>query len=470
MNKITLVLAIIGAWAILCQWFVFTSVRTYLFERYGPVTRRIAYPVLMLLGVINFAAALLAFNSDWLPPDTYQRKVVTVLYFSYLGLVLAMCVFFLALGAFSRTLNFKDAVAAMIKKRFGRSKFQTPSAPCEVGNLKSIAIEAATSNDSTIKETGKLPEKKYTATPSKDPEDKSTLRSRPPSPSRRAFLKWSTAAGFVGAVGYAGHGVAQAYQDPVVDEFPLSLPQLSGSSRPLTLIQITDLHFGLFVGSSEMKRMVDQTNSIEGDAVLITGDVFHSRMSPVEPAIPLLKKLRPRRLGNFVILGNHDFYAGEQRSVAAFRDGGLTLLRDQWVTLDHGKLPIHLGGIDDPLGSWLWGREFPGFQAFMENAPTAPGIRILLSHRPNVMPLASKSNIDLVLSGHTHGGQVILPTGNHNRGLSLARLASSYTHGWYSLGETRMYLNRGVGLTFVPWRINCPPEIAVVHLSGAAAA
>lgn len=466
MNKITLVLAVIGAWAILCQWFVFTSIRTYLFERYGPITRRIAYPVLILLGIINCAAAGLAFNTDWLPPDTYQRKVVTVLYFSYLGLVLAMSLFFLALGLFSRTLNFKDAVAAMIKKRIGRSKCRTMSAPSDVRNSKPTPAAAATSNPSTTGVTGKIREEGYTAEQCTHPEDQPPLRRHPPSPSRRAFLKWSTAAGFVGAFGYAGHGLAQAYQDPVVDEFPLSFPQLSGLRRPLTLIQITDLHFGLFVGSSEMKRLVDQTNSIEGDAVLITGDVFHSRINPVEPAIPLLKKLRPRRLGNFAVLGNHDFYAGEHRSVAAFRDGGLTLLRDQWVTLDHGNQPVHLGGIDDPLGSWLWGREFPGFQAFMEKAPTAPGIRILLSHRPNVLPLASNSDIDLVLSGHTHGGQVILPTCTPKRGLSLARLASPYTHGWYRQGETRMYLNRGVGLTFVPWRINCPPEIAVVHLSG----
>jgi hypothetical protein len=72
--------------------------------------------------------------------------------------------------------------------------------------------------------------------------------------------------------------------------------------------------------------------------------------------------------------------------------------------------------------------------------------------------------MDLVLSGHTHGGQVIMPTLMKRRGVSLARVAYPYTHGWYRSGQTRMYLNRGVGLTFVPWRLNCPPEIAVLRL------
>jgi len=470
MNMLSVVLAIIAALAILCQWFVFTSVRTYLFEKYGPVTRRIAYPVLILLGILNLTVVLLALNSDWLPSDSYQRKVITVLFFSYLGFVLTMSLFFLALGAFSRTLNFKDKVVGMIKKRVNRWKSKAPIVSGRAGRQKLIDPEASTPSDSSVIVAGKQPGREAPAISSDCAESESNSAARAPSPTRRAFLKWSTAAGLVGAVGYAGHGVAQAYQDPVVDESRLVLPQLTGLSQPLTVIQITDLHFGLFVGTPELKRLIDQANSIEGDAVLITGDVFHSRMSPVEPAIPLLKKLRPRRLGNFVVLGNHDFYAGEHRSVAALQEAGITLLRGQWLTLDHHKLAIHVGGIDDPLGNWLWGTEFPGFQSFMEKSPAEPGVRILLSHRPNVLPLASESNIDLVLAGHTHGGQVILPTGNGNRGLSLARLATPYTHGWYRQGRTRMYLNRGVGLTFVPWRINCPPEIAVVHLVGTTAA
>lgn len=506
MNMLSVVLAIIAALAILCQWFVFVSVRTYLFEKYAPVGRTTAYPVLMLLGILNFAVVLLAFSSDWLLPDSYQRKVITVLFFSYLGFVLTMSLFFVALGAFSRTLNLKDRMVAGIRKGMDRWKSKARVVPGHASRETRIEAEAATpsQSESSImvaakrsdlesQQNMKIHPRSGKSTPlrrkadrgdfqieSQGKETPTTLQSSAenesdrallaPTPTRRAFLKWSTAAGLVGVAGYAGHGVAQAYQDPVVDKSRVALPQLTGISQPLTVIQITDLHFGLFVGTPELMRLIDQANSVEGDAVLITGDVFHSRMSPVEPAIPLLKKLKPRRLGNFVILGNHDFYAGEHRTVDALLEAGLTLLRDQWVTFDHHNVAIHLGGIDDPRGNWIWSKEFPGFQSFVDKAPTESGVRILLSHRPNVLPLASQANIDLVLAGHTHGGQVILPTGNHKRGISLARLASLYTHGWYRQGSTRMYLNRGVGLTFVPWRINCPPEIAVVQLVGIAAA
>jgi hypothetical protein len=222
----------------------------------------------------------------------------------------------------------------------------------------------------------------------------------------------------------------------------------------------------MFFGNQELERLVNHVNTLEGDALVITGDIFHTPLTPVESATPILKKLRPRRLGNYVVLGNHDFYAGEWRSVAALQQSGLELLRNQWRTFEEGTTRIHLGGIDDPMDNWVWGAKFPAFPAFMRKAPGADAFKILLSHRPSVLPLASRAGMDLVLAGHIHGGQVIVPVPG-NRGLSLARVASPYTHGWYRSGSSRMYLSRGVGLTFIPWRVNCPPEISVFHLKPA---
>jgi len=190
-------------------------------------------------------------------------------------------------------------------------------------------------------------------------------------------------------------------------------------------------------------------------------------MTPVELATPVLKKLKPRRFGNFAVMGNHDFYAGEVRCVESLKQSGLILLRDQWVTMKDADCEIHIGGIDDPMSNWLWGTEFPKFRRFVKNGPKGDGMRILLSHRPGIFPHAARAGIDLTLAGHIHGGQIILPAPGGKRGVSLANLVSEYTHGWYKNGSSRMYLNRGVGLTFVPWRLNCPPEIAVFHLKPA---
>jgi len=288
--------------------------------------------------------------------------------------------------------------------------------------------------------------------------------SDPPDPSRRAFLKWGSAAGLTTAVVLAGHGVVRAYGRPLIDEFDVSHPALKHLERPVSFIHITDFHIGMFFGLEELEKIVERVNAIEADALVVTGDIFHSPLSPIEETVPILKRLRPRRYGNFAVLGNHDFYAGERRSVEAIEQSGLTLLRDEWITFTEGTARIHLGGIDDPIENWITGKNFPGFRDFVGTIPGTDGIRILLSHRPTILPYAAETSIDLVLAGHIHGGQIIVPVPGTDRGVSLAALVSPFTHGWYRAHDCRMYLSRGIGLTFVPWRINCPPEITVFRL------
>ncbi|MFH0822693.1 MAG: metallophosphoesterase, partial [Pseudomonadota bacterium] len=283
---------------------------------------------------------------------------------------------------------------------------------------------------------------------------------------RRAFLRWSAVAGMAGAGVLAGSGIAQAYGDPVIEEFNFIHPALGPMGKTITVIQVTDLHFGMFFGIQELERLVTLLNRLEGDALVITGDLFHSRMTPVESAPPILSGLRTRPLGNFAVMGNHEFFTGEERSVAAMEQCGLVVLRDRWVSFREGDGFLHLGGLDDPRVNWVWGTEFPNYGRLLRTLPREPGFRVLLSHRPAVLPLAARSEMDFVLSGHIHGGQIIVPVPGTERGLSIARTASTYTHGWYREGNCRMYLNRGAGLTFVPWRIHCPPEIAVFHLRG----
>jgi uncharacterized protein len=440
MSGFLLAIIIISAALILAQWFVFLRIRAYLFQHYEPITRKTAYLALGLIGILNIAISRVTLSNSLFGPDTFGKKFVEVAFFSYLGFILFLCVFLLIIGLLSTTLRLKDALAGLFRSSAG----ETASRPPEIPGCKAQPIgtsdQGLTAKDQQLG-SGELP-----------------------SQSRRAFLKWSAASAVVMAASAGGAGVVQAYRAPVIDEFDVLHAELQGLSRPLTFIQITDFHFGMFMGTSELEKLVAKVNTLDGDALFITGDIFHSPMSPVEMAPPILRELKPRRFGNFAILGNHDFYAGERRCVQAIKDGGLTLLRDQWLTLKDGTANIHLGGIDDPRVNWLWGRAFPDFPSFMGKAPHEPGMRILLSHRPNVLPVASKFGIDFVLSGHIHGGQIILPMPGTDRGVSIARLASDFTHGWYRIQDCRMYLNRGTGLTFIPWRINCPPEIAIFHL------
>ena len=440
MSGFLLAIIIITAALILAQWYVFLSVRTYLFQHYEPIKRKTAYLTLGLIGILNITIARVTLSNSLFGPDTFAKKFVEVAFFSYLGVILLLCLLFLIIGLFSTTLRLTEALTGLFRSSAG----EATSMPSKIPGCKAEPVET-----------------RDQGSPAKD---RQPGPGEAPSQSRRAFLKWSAASAVVMAASAGGAGVAQAYRPPVIDEFDVSHAELRGLSRPLTFIQISDFHFGMFMGTTELEKLVAKVNTLDGDALFITGDIFHSPMSPVEMAPPILRKLKPRRFGNFAILGNHDFYAGEVRSVKAINDSGLTLLRDQWLTLKDGTANMHLGGIDDPRVNWLWGKAFPDFPSFMKKAPQAPGMRILLSHRPNVLPIASEFGIDFVLSGHVHGGQIILPMPGSKRGVSIARLASDFTHGWYRIQDCRMYLNRGTGLTFIPWRINCPPEIAIFHL------
>ncbi len=282
--------------------------------------------------------------------------------------------------------------------------------------------------------------------------------------SRRSFLKMCGAIGLTATVGPTTYGIDGTNRIPVTEEFDVFDPLLKEIIRPITIVQVTDLHFGFFFGTDDLERLVTQLNSIEADALMLTGDIFHSNRTVMQEAIPLLKQLRRRRHGNYAVTGNHEYYAGEKRSVKALEASGLRLLRDEWISIEEQGRIIHLGGLDDVGDTWPLDLDFPRFRRFMRKAPLDQGMRILLSHRPSVFPAASQSEIDLVLAGHTHGGQIVFPRPIKERGLRQLVLARRNAQGWYRAGKCRMYVSRGIGFNYVPIRINCPPEISVFHL------
>jgi predicted MPP superfamily phosphohydrolase len=285
-------------------------------------------------------------------------------------------------------------------------------------------------------------------------------------PTRRAFFKAAAVSGLAAATGLGSYGLAEGYSDPVIRKYDLSQDSHDEMATTITLIHITDLHFGMYWGQSELRNLVDNLNALEGDALCITGDVFHSGRTVIEQAIPILKALKDRPLGNFAILGNHEFYAGESRCVRCMEAAGITVLRNQWISIKTSNTTIHIGGIDDPAGyrSKERTRKARGGNKHINEVPTGAGMRILLSHRPDVFPYAARQQIDLVLAGHLHGGQIVVPVPGNKRGLSAAGLASDYVYGWYEKGASRMYVSSGLGMTFLPWRIYCAPEIGVIRI------
>lgn len=442
-NDMFILRASIGASVTLCQWCVFSSIRKHIFGRHEPVSSSVAYGMLCLFALVNLLAVKTEFDSTFLQGDVAARNMVALVVFCYLGLVLTLSVVFLFVSLQSAAFSLKDFVAGVVDRRKGSASTLATRIECSVASQGRGHAAVATS----------------CATHSIHGAQSGTVMNR------RAFLRWSATAGLVGAAVFAKDGLSQAYQQPVIEEFDVYHPRLAGITEPVTLLHISDFHYGIFMAANELEKLVGYLNAIEGDGLIMTGDFFHSWVTPVEEAVPILSRLRLRQFGNLAVLGNHDFYSGESRSVDSLNAAGFRLLRNEWVTLTNGDAVIHVGGIDDPEGDW--GPAFHSFPEFVLKTPETTGLRILLSHRPSILTLAAKAGLDLVMAGHLHGGQIILPTFCRDCGVSFAGLISSYTHGWYRDNKTRMYLNRGLGLTFLPWRVNCPPEIALFHLKPA---
>jgi predicted MPP superfamily phosphohydrolase len=164
------------------------------------------------------------------------------------------------------------------------------------------------------------------------------------------------------------------------------------------------------------------------------------------------------------VLGNHDTYTGTEEVVAAFAKHapGIRLLRDEWVRLPVEE-PLYMAGIEDPGRGWTSRNvELASMERVSASLPD-DGPTLLLVHRPQAFPQAARLGFPLVLAGHTHGGQLALPLpgGRYN----LALVMTGFTRGLYSIGDSLMYVNRGIGVAGPAIRFNCRREIAVLELA-----
>ena len=124
--------------------------------------------------------------------------------------------------------------------------------------------------------------------------------------SRRSFLTWCGAVGLTATIGLTAWRTDQTSRVPVKEQFDVFHPALEGIIRPITIIQVTDIHFGFYFETDDLASLVTNLNAIEADALILTGDIFHCTRSDVQDAIPLLKELIPRRHGNYAVTGNHE--------------------------------------------------------------------------------------------------------------------------------------------------------------------
>jgi predicted MPP superfamily phosphohydrolase len=273
---------------------------------------------------------------------------------------------------------------------------------------------------------------------------------------RRVFLARAATGLFAGAGALAAAGIHSAEAQPLLSRHDVALPGLHPDLDGLTIVQLSDVHAGMLMTEERMAEIARHAAALQPDVVVLTGDLLDMSRKAGPPFARAFSGLHGK-LGTFAILGNHDYYAGAGAAVAAVQDAGGVLLRNDGRRLERGKGSLWIGGTDDPACISL-GRSVDPQRALRGAAPGEP--RVLLAHRPSLFHECAGAGAQLVLSGHTHGGQVAL-----SPRWSLARAIGPYTMGFYRRGDAQLFVHRGLGVVAgMPLRLGSRPEIALLTL------
>jgi predicted MPP superfamily phosphohydrolase len=265
--------------------------------------------------------------------------------------------------------------------------------------------------------------------------------------SRRAVLKGALATTVGAVTGAATYGVAYERHRIGVTHAALPVSGLPPALDGVRIAMLTDIHHSRYVSAADVTSAVDLAMAQRPDLIVLGGDyVTFGDRAFVGPVAELLAPLRAPN-GVFAILGNHD---DDRDLPAALTKRHIQVLRDARTRLEIRGEPLELAGVR------FWTRQ-PGDIARVLRK--ASGTVILLAHDPRRITEAAALNVPAVLSGHTHGGQVVLPGVG-----AVARRRFPILAGLGTRENTSIFVSRGIGTVYVPVRINCPPEVAMVTL------
>ena len=275
-----------------------------------------------------------------------------------------------------------------------------------------------------------------------------------------SFRRWLAA--FLGVPFFAlfllvAYGWFEARRDPVVGPYTVALADWPAGTPPLRIVQLSDIHFGWpDMPEARIHRIVVQVNALNPDLIVLSGDyqggkLWDADIGTMDVAVRPLRGLRAR-LGVIAVRGNHD---GPYWTQKVFAKTPILLLQNRWIDLG----PVVVAGLDD-----ITGQPDPKHAAAstIQGAPAGKPL-ILLAHEPNFFQWLPK-RVDLMLAGHTHGGQIRLPlVGGRSTG---SPYLDKHLRGRFDEHGQTMIVSSGLGTSIVPLRIGVPPEIALISLGG----
>ncbi|MCA8935166.1 MAG: metallophosphoesterase [Planctomycetes bacterium] len=277
---------------------------------------------------------------------------------------------------------------------------------------------------------------------------------------RRDLLKRAALAPPAAIIVASGIGAVGAMADPVIRKVMLKTPPDMTNLHGLRIAQFSDVHIGRFVKTDHLRELVAMVNAQDADIVVCTGDLLDHAMEQLEDAQMMLRGVKHRH-GVFMCLGNHEYYAAGQKLdqlIAGVEATGAVMLRDDSRKVSVGGDHFWMLGVDYP------GRRQPkdSFDHALKEVADDGAPRIVLAHNPSSFYEGRERQIDLQLSGHTHGGQVTL--GRIGQVEFSPVLPFEFYHaGEYEHEGRKLYVNSGTG-QWMPVRLNCPPEITLIEM------
>ncbi len=253
----------------------------------------------------------------------------------------------------------------------------------------------------------------------------------------------------------------RAFAEPnllALERHEILLRRLPRELDGLRVVQLSDIHNGPFTPPGQIERAVEVANSLRPDIVALTGDYVSHEREYAAPCAELMGRLRAR-CGVFAILGNHDHWTDAALITDLFRAEGIRVLVNEGIRFEHPDRPgaaLWLAGVDDTMVG-------------LEDLPLALAgsredeLKLLLAHNPMILRRAARAGVDLVLSGHTHGGQVTWRSESSPSGRPRRRLL----RGLGRQGATQIYVSRGLGTVVLPVRYGCLPEVSLLELRSA---
>ena len=252
-----------------------------------------------------------------------------------------------------------------------------------------------------------------------------------------------------------GLGLVQdRLNDPArVTVWDVRLGDLPLSFHNLRVCCIGDMHLHRGADRRGIRRRLRAVAALKPDLILFVGDYAGNSRYESDAAVFIAQCHAP--LGVYAVLGNHDRWAGQERSLRALRRAGVRVLVNENVALRHPYGAIYLAGVNDPYTGAA------DLDAALTGVPRGACV-ILMSHSPDIIARAKARGVSLVVAGHTHGGQIDVPF--IGPPVVLSRFGSEYAHGLFYRGKTAMFVTRGAGEIFPYARLNCPREVALLVL------